>query len=440
MKNAISLIEKYASGKKIAVAVSGGRDSMCLLHLVLHSEKIDAADVTVVNVEHGLRGEDSVRDSKFVAEYCKRNNVAVTVEKADVPARMKLSGRGAEDEARRARREIFGRLLDEKKAELVLVAHHRGDNAETVLMHIMRGCSVSGLKGMDVLSGGIFRPLLGVSRAEIDDYVAKNAVPYVDDKTNTDTGYFRNFVRAELIPLMEKRCNAETALVSLSCRAREDDGFINSYINENNIVPAFGGGVQIGAEKLKAHPSIANRYAVKMLGKFTDDYTEAAINSIVKAARDDCRAEVAGGLVAASEYGKVTLYRAETIEKKETAFGVGAHFFGVFCVTVRSASETDKFDASDGFGRTLYLNADKIPPGAVIRMRRDGDMFEPFGGGNRKLKEYLIDKKVPLRLRDRLPVIAVGSTVLAVVGVEISRAAKAEKKGSIFAVEVVQRA
>ena len=293
---------------------------------------------------------------------------------------------------------------------------------------------------MDVLSGGIFRPLLGVSRAEIDDYVVKNAVPYVDDKTNTDTEYFRNFVRAELIPLMEKRCNAETALVSLSCRAREDDGFINSYINENNIVSAFGGGVQIGAEKLKAHPSIANRYAVKMLGKFTDDYTEAAINSIVKAARDDCRAEVAGGLIAASEYGKVTLYRAETIEKKEAAFGVGAYSFGVFCVTVRSASEIDKFDTSDGFGRTLYLNADKIPPDAVIRMRRDGDTFEPFGGGNRKLKEYLIDKKVPLRLRDRLPVIAVGSTVLAVVGVEISRAVKAEKKGSIFTVEVVQRA
>ncbi len=160
LEKATDILKTYATGRRIAVAVSGGRDSMCLLHLLTSLDFIDGKNLLVLNVEHGLRGQSSLADSEFVRRYCGKNGLKLIAERADVPSRCAESGRGEEEEARLFRREFFFRILNEGKAELVLTAHHSGDNAESVLMHILRGCGVSGLRGMDVMGGGILRPLL----------------------------------------------------------------------------------------------------------------------------------------------------------------------------------------------------------------------------------------------------------------------------------------
>lgn len=434
LEKALEVLKKYAAGKKTAVAVSGGRDSMCLLDIVLSAPFLNKSDVIVVNVEHGIRGASSERDSEFVKEYCKERGVEFLGFKADVPSRRKLSGNGEEQEARQARREIFRSVLDSGKADIVALAHHRADNAETVLLNALRGSGLGGVVGMREFSDGILRPLLSVGRAEIDEYVEKHALPFVEDETNADTGYTRNFIRRQVMPLLSLRFDAESALLRLASSAAADDGFIRSQMAEN-AVQKGNGAVRIKAEYLKAHRALAVRYAVQMLREFTFDYDVCGIDSLIDTAylRNGAKREIRGGLVSVSEYGFVTLYKPG--EKCALSCGgESAESFPFKCGEYRvgdllaRVKKTEPKAIKRGGGRTLVLDADKIPSGAVVRLRKAGDRFEPFGGGKRKLKEYFIDKKIPRFLRGRLPLVCDGSEVLAVFGAEISRSVALDDK------------
>ena len=425
LDSAKDILLKYASGKRAAVAVSGGRDSMCLLHLMLSLPFIDRNDLTVVNVEHGIRGETSFADSAFVENYCRQRGIAFVCERVDVPAMRARSGRSEEQEARQARREIFGRILRENKADLVLLAHHRGDNAETVLMHILRGSALGGLRGMDVRTdSGILRPLLYTPRAEIDEYIALNAVPYVEDATNAETDYNRNFIRHEILPRLEKRYDAENSLTSLAAAARRDDDFISSFLDPDALVTMPLGGVGIAVGKLRKEPALSSRYAVKMLRRFTEDYSLDGVSALLKCAlsASGARLDIGGGLAAANEYGYVTLFKKTEPFLKSYPLSIGSFDFGGFTATVRELESYDLNAAKAHDGR-LYVDRDKLPQGTTLGTRRQGDRIEPFGGGGRKLKEFLIDKKIPSRLRDALPLLRCEKQVLAVFGVEIARSA-----------------
>lgn len=427
LEKAIDILKTYATGRRIAVAVSGGRDSMCLLHLLTSLDFIDGKNLLVLNVEHGLRGESSLADSEFVRRYCGKNGLKLIAEHADVPSRRAESGRGEEEEARLFRREFFFRILSEGKAELILTAHHSGDNAESVLMHILRGCGVGGLRGMDVIGGGILRPLLYCSREEIDEYVAANSVPYVEDETNRDTKYFRNFVRHKVLPLLDERADASSSLLRLAEAARRDDDFIRSFTDASDIVSAPLGGVRVSREKLLSSPAIASRIAVLMLKKLTGDYTSDGVDSIVKCASlsSGARLEIAGGLVVANEYEYVTLYRNRSALKRRFAFSEGDFDFGGFTAHIRLCDAENASFGKDS-ANVLFIDGSKVGKNAELRIRKDGDRFAPFGGGTRKLKEFFIDKKIPSSLRDFIPLLCEENAVLAVFGVEISRALKLE--------------
>ncbi len=425
LDKAKDILNTHAANKRIAVAVSGGRDSMCLLHLLTSLDFIDKKNILVLNVEHGIRGESSIADSDFVRRYCEENGLDLIVERADVPSRCAESGRGEEEEARLVRREFFFRILEAGKAELVLIAHHSDDNAESVLMHILRGCGLSGLRGMDVLSGEILRPLLSTSRAEIDEYVEKNAVPYVEDETNANNEYFRNFVRNRVFPLLNEHADANGSLLRLMEAARRDDDFIRSLIDESSAESAPLGGVRVKSVELLKNPALSSRTAMLMLKRLTGDYTSDGVDAIVKCASlsSGGKLEIAGGLVVANEYDYVTLCRKREPFKGRYGFGEGDFDFGGFTAHARicDAKEAKVGKNADG---ALYIAAEKVGKSAELSTRKDGEKFEPFGGGTRKLKEFFIDKKIPSRLRDFLPILRSGGKILAVFGVEISQLSK----------------
>lgn len=425
LEKATDILRAHAANRRIAVAVSGGRDSMCLLHLLTSLDFIDKKNLLVLNVEHGLRGESSVADSDFVRCYCKEHRLEFLGERVDVPSRCAQSGRGEEEEARLVRREFFLRVLSEKRAELVLTAHHAGDNAETVFMHILRGCGLSGLRGMEVVGGGILRPLLYCSREEIDEYVTKNSVPYVEDETNGETKYFRNFIRNEVFPLLNERFDASGGILRLMEAARRDDDFIRSFTDESDVVPAPLGGVRVERKKLAVSPAISSRIALNMLRRLTSDYTADGVDSIVKCASlsSGAHLEIAGGLIVANEYEYVTLYPARAPFKGRYKLGEGDFDFGGFTAHVRLC-DADKASFGKDADKALYIDAEKVSENAYLATRKDGDKFEPFGGGTRKLKEFFIDKKIPSRLRDFLPILYDGERALAIFGVEISRGAR----------------
>lgn len=431
-------MKNYAAGKKLAVAVSGGRDSVCLLHLVLDCKFIARENVCVINVEHGLRGEASKRDSLFVADYCATRGIKLLAFEGDVPARCKISGLSAESEARNLRREIFARVIAEGKADLVLTAHHALDNAETVLMRILRGCGLNGLRGMDVCGGGILRPLLFTPREEIDGYIDKNGIPFVTDETNTDTDYTRNFLRKEVFPLLDTRFNTAGALLALSERARADDDFINKFVDESKIQPNYGG-FSVSADCFK-EPALAVRWALALLRTAKiEDYDSNSVEAIIKAASLGAgkETEVGGGYRAAGGYGRVTLYKTGSKTGVEYPCKCGGFKCGGFIAEVEEATLPPKkildeiarssaVSKKKGAGlplKELFIDS-RAAEGAVIRTRRTGDVFRPFGGGAKKLKDYFIDKKIPLRLRDNLPLLCYNDTIIAVFGVELSYAAR----------------
>lgn len=209
-------------GKRVCVALSGGGDSVALFHCLKECAPRCGITLSAVNVEHGIRGESSRADSAFVKELCARENVPLFFYSADIPALAKERGTGVEEAARRYRYEMFFRLLREDKADVIATAHHAGDNAESVLFNLFRGSSLTGaggirafMKGAELakeiapaearalapaLAGkGIARPLLGVSKAEILQYLRENNLQWREDETNADTAYTRNFLRREVL-------------------------------------------------------------------------------------------------------------------------------------------------------------------------------------------------------------------------------------------------
>lgn len=398
-----------AAGEKIAVSVSGGKDSMCLLSLVLGSGKIDKKNVSVISVNHNLRGANGRNDVEFVGGFCARNGVEFIPYDIDVPRLAASKRLSVETAAREARLDIYRGLKTDGTAGKVLLAHHQRDNAESVLMHILRGAGLNGLRGMTVLTDGfILRPLLAVSKEEIDGYAVKNNVPFVTDETNSLNAYTRNFIRNEVMELIKTRYpNFEKALINLSLDAAST---FNAYkILSDAGVKNFNRETAAAVERLKNSKSGARL-------DLPDGYF--ALNE-------------GGGIliqkkaaVTATESGKENKPEpARSFKKGETEFGGG----------VIAVTKTAK--PSFG-GAELYFDADKIPSSAVFRRRRAGDRFKPYGsGGTKKLKEYLIDKKIPLKRRDGLILIADGDEVLVISGIEISDKVKLENKEYGYSVE-----
>lgn len=407
-----------APGEKIAVAVSGGADSMCLLDLAAKYFPTDR--IIVLNVEHGIRGEESKRDSEFVCDAAARYGVRFIGKSADIPALCRASGRSEETEARLARKEFFGEILSSGKADRILTAHNAGDRTEGVLMHVFRGSGTRGLIGMNEADGDFIHPLIAVTRAEIERYDRENGVEFVTDATNTDLKYTRNFIRNRVIPVINERYSLDTAIKTLSENAASDDEFIRSFLDFDCNITSDGDAVYLKETALKTPFALASRYvfeAAKRAG-YPTDLGRKQIETVLSLTGLDngARVDLGGGLAAAKEYGVVAFFTDDDndeTEAEEIPFAPGFTPFADGIVEITTV------EPKPVRGK-LIIDGDKVPDGAVVRMRREGDEFRAYGGCNKKLKEYLIDRKIPLRKRDKLPLLCYNDKVLAIFGVEIS--------------------
>lgn len=425
MDNAKRLINEYKGEGRLGVAVSGGVDSMTLLHLVLSIVPSD--NVVVLNMEHGIRGEASVSDSEFVRAEAEKKGVAFIGRSVSIPERVALSGKSEETEARLARKEFFEDMLSSGTVDYVLLAHNEGDNTESVLMHLFRGSGINGLIGMREVNGKYLRPLLSVSRQKIEDYARQNGIDFVVDATNSEDKYNRNFLRNEVLPLIRSRYDIDGAIKTLSSNALLDDEYIRSTINFEQYIKVEKDSVSLDESALLLSEALSSRLifeCAKRVGRAFDITAKHinAIRSLIKT-ENGKRVEIGGTLTVAKEYGKIVFYfdSVEEKEDEEVEFTLG---FTPFADGVIEVIPTDARPKKD----KLVIDGDKVPEGSVIRYRRRGDEFRAFGGGNKKLKEYLIDKKIPLRTRDKLPLLCYNEKVLAIFGVEIADEVKITQK------------
>lgn len=408
----------------IALALSGGRDSMCLAHLFLEN----GINFFAVNFEHGIRGENSKKDSQFVKEWCDENGVALLSYAFDTPAYAKENGLTIEQAGRELRYAHFQKLIDENKCSYVALAHHASDNAETVLMRIFRGTGVKGLAGMSAKNGRYVRPLIEWSREDIDEYVKENEVPFVDDETNADLKYSRNFIRDELKRIKEKYPTVEQSIARLSKNAKEEYDFVDGLCD---FVPVLiDNEVKISVEELNGMPvTIAKRAimrACETLG-VTQDVEEKHFGLIfaLTDAENGKFIELTHDIKAHKDGDFIVFAKGE----EKSVIDVEIPFDGKSIQGIIKAEESDCYK-NDG---ALYISKNKLPKTAVLRCVKDNDKIAKFGGGTKNLGDFLTDKKIPLRKRKSLVVCAADKQgtareheILFVLGVEISSTLKVE--------------
>ena len=408
----------FSDFNRVALAVSGGKDSMTLLYYFAREFCHDF--FYVINVEHGIRGAESVADSDFVEQYARELGVEVKRFDVDAIGYSREHGYTLEQGARLLRREIFSREVASGACDRVVVAHHLDDNVESVLMHIFRGSGMRGLRGMDEDDGTLLRPLLGVSRAEIDEAVERYHIPYREDSTNSDNAYMRNFVRHDIMPLLRSRYpSVDNAIMRLTASAREDDDYLDSLAEHYIAHDRDRVLIDITAPSVLMKRALYRAFVE--LGVVAD--IEERHYSLLLEMRERASGtmlDMPYGVRAIVEYGYIALFKVrERVASEPCVLHEGENIIGEYAIDVSLFEGEPHYTERDEAGmRVLYVDADKVD-GATIREREAGDMFERYRGGNKRLKDYFIDIKLPRESRD-IPLIVRGSEVLVIAGVELS--------------------
>ena len=402
-------------GKKIAAAVSGGADSMVMLDMMLK----EGIKPFVINFEHGIRGEESVIDSEFVAKKAAEYGLECRVVALDAPGYSAARGIGVEEAARELRYREFDRMLAAGEADAIALAHHMDDNAETILMRLFRGTGVKGLTGIADRPGFV-HPLADLTRAEIEEYARENSKEFRTDSTNSDSGYTRNFIRLKLVPTIRERFPGfERRLKRLSEAALEIDSLLEELKTE--AVPVKGG-YELKDEAFERPIAVVKRSiadAVRKLG-ITRDMEAANFEDVIALYKSEVGKKVSlpFGTEAHRESRSVVFMRPFEADDAEYPFEIGGkyRFFGTD-YSFAKVSEVQKgcFDAG------------KVPSDAVVRLMRGGDRFRRYKGGDKSLGDYFTDVKYPVRLRKATPVLASGSRVLLIFGSEVSDELKVDE-------------
>ena len=409
-------------GEIIGVACSGGRDSMALLHFLHENREVFECQVIAINVDHCIR-EHSAADSAFVMDYCKENNIKAYTFKVDAVKLARDEKLSIEAGARNARYNTFDALIKKGLVDKIALAHHLYDQAETILLNLLRGCGLSGAKGMEPIRDNKYiRPMLTVPREEIMSYIDEYSIPFVEDETNADINYSRNYIRNVIMPTIRKKFKSvDKNLVHFADICAQDDKYINSQIEMGGIAK-LGDVTRIPMYYFSYQPSVTNRVLLKALSAYaSQDIESKHINMICEFAHDGQNGDsidLPFGIKVHKEYEYLTIApiksKTETVKQK---FAKGKTYIEGFG-TIRTVSSKVFNDIKP---HQHVVDASKVPANAVWRFKDDKDMFTPYGHESaRKLKDFLADKKIPQRLRNNIPVLAVDNIVYIVADLEIA--------------------
>lgn len=417
-------IKKYKlikSGDRVGVGFSGGSDSVALLSVLAKLSKVLNFRITAIHINHGIRGAEALRDQQFAENFCKNIGIDLVVKNVDAIKYSKQNKLTLEEGARVLRYDCFKKIKEELGLTSIALAHHLSDQAETILMHIGRGSGLNGLVGMTEKSGYYIRPMLNVTKDEIMNYITKNNLKYVTDSTNNCVDYTRNFMRQNVVFEMQKvypkLCEN---LYKLSKKVQEENDFLDSLIKKTWIkqVP---GGVEILETVATIESVLKNRViikALKIMGASVD-IEEKHIKMIAELFEKQVGKSVnlPNGVVAIRKYTGISIIFEESIKNIDfkAEFKLGETKFNDYVIHIKEIKKEEI-----KFGEGLYIDPDRVPSGAFWRMMEEGDVIQKFDGRTRKLKQFLVDKKIDSRKRNSMPLLMYGSKCLVAFGVEIS--------------------
>ena len=425
-KNAEEAVKRHgmdeAMKSGVLLGLSGGADSVMLLCFLMEYRLRNSLSfpIACVHINHGIRGDDADHDENFCRTFCAALRIELIVEKFDIPAIAKETKLGIEEAARNIRYSSFDKIISGRNdISVIAVAHNMSDNAETVIFNILRGCGTRGASGIRPHRGNIIRPLLYISKSDITSAMDEYGLEYVTDESNFSNDYTRNFIRNEIIPKLNSLCDSpDRAIMRFSENMRSDDEFLSS----------------LASEFLASHPKIYNR-----------DLRALHFSLFIRVLSAMANAE--SGIISSSVASDVYLL----LEKDNFSYsiGKGASFIcerGICSISfgcdkpleysiIISSEVTDlaPFDADflisdrkfDKTSLNIYKKAIQADISSAIingslffRQRMDGDTIY-YGGMTHKIKKIFCDRKIPLSLRNNIPILCDEKGIVWVPGVGV---------------------
>ena len=437
------------SGSLILCAVSGGADSMCLLCVLDSLSAGLNIKVAAAHYNHRLRGAASDSDEAFVRGFCLSRGIPFYSGSGDVKAAAASHRRGIEETAREMRYGFLERTAESIGASRIATAHTQNDNAETVIMNLIRGAGLNGLSGIPPVRGNIVRPLLATSRGEIMDYLRDNNIPHIEDETNKDLKYTRNKIRHTVMPVL---CGINpkfpAAVSETAFFARADNEYLTGLAEDSVSGAKHKDGVwSIGTESISGLPlPLSGRAAIILMEKA--GVPKAGISSLVvesmlalaSGADPSARLSLPGGFTAERSYSELVISRGKPENGFEPAIlnlngetSISASGKHIICEYV------DKINEIYNSLNTFCIKYDIISGKVTARPKKTGDRITlPGRGGSKSLKKLFIDEKIPLRERLNIPVIADDKDVIALSGFGINQKYEAEKGCAAIVIKILE--
>ncbi len=433
-------------GETVLTAVSGGPDSVALLFALKELRDEWQLNLKVVHINHNMRGEASRRDALFVANLANQLGLVCYIQEADIKGYWKNSGKSKQVAARELRYRLLEETAAEAGATRIALGHNANDQLETVLMNFLKGAGTEGLTGIPPVRDCYIRPLIEIPREEIIDYCRYNQLQPITDESNLEPIYLRNKIRLELIPLLEREYNP--ALLQGARRLtdvlREEDELFTRLAcqaGEEVVESREEGKIHLIIDKLTSLPTALQRRIIRQAWREVSGHTQGLhfdhVEEILNLAREGesgSSLDLAGGIKANKSYNQLILGYNE--ERKDTVFFQyplkipGRTEIPPIAREMESRliGREEVSPSFNGEGFKAYLDWEAMDGPLVVRRRQKGDRFHPLGApGSKKLKDFLIDKKVPRWERDDIPVVCSGEKIVWIAGYSITEQYKVKE-------------
>ena len=419
--------ELFPKGAVLLAACSGGADSLAMTSVLQQVGQEKGWQIYVCHVQHHLRGEEAERDALFVEKFCQERHLPFIRADVDVNYLAEQEKISVEEAARKLRYQVLKENCQKLNAVAIVTGHHQDDQAETVLMNLLRGAGTRGLRGMQTRNGLVVRPFLDAARKNMEDYCRQQGIVWCTDSSNECTDYRRNSIRKELLPMLEKyNPQIKRVLATTAYLAAQDQEFLeelaNDYLHKNSLIKnesyvlCLEGFSELATALSTRILMLAfQNYAKEKDGQLERKHIEALLQ-LIKKGRSGSTLNLPG-VRAEYAYGFLTICRQKKAKAKES-------FSAVLPVPGQLKLPDGRLLSAEvvtGEEPVLARNQTVYPRNLVagiieVRNRKNGDRFRTKNGYAKKLKEYLIDKKLPQAERDKLLLVCDGSDVLWLIG------------------------
>ncbi|MCR8745807.1 tRNA lysidine(34) synthetase TilS [Romboutsia lituseburensis] len=425
--NKYNLIE---DGDKIVLGLSGGPDSVCLLHILYRLKEKMNIEVYAAHLNHQIRGLEAQKDALYISQICEDLGITSFVKAINVPEYCKEQGVSLEEGARTLRYEMFEEIKQKTKSNKIAIGHNRNDQAETVLMRIMRGTGLQGLRGIEYIRDNeIIRPILDIERSEIEAYCEKYELNPRIDKTNLESIYTRNKIRLELIPYMKDNFNPNVieSIVRMTNSLKNDSDYIDLQAKKNfkEVSTLKEDSVEISLPKyVNLHNAIKVRVlrsAIKHILGDTNFVDQKHIEDIIEL---ECESKLnkmlnlPRGIFAYRRKNIIILTTKEIVsEEIDFCYNIPSNGFikikELNLVLETQKMSIDRYKSIKLDKTSKGFDFDKVKGGIVVRSRKQGDKIK-LAGGSKKVKDLFIDLKIPREDRCKVPVITDDEGILCV--------------------------